>query len=322
MLQVLKANDRARADRLLTEQTKAVHAAFLAFVRACQKIDLAEMNGHGGVEAILRLVDREIERFANAWPAAFLASANVVAAQLSRRLRAKAAATVAIDFNPGHPEAARLMESNRLNLVRDLSQQQREIVRQALTTGLARGEGTAAIARRFANAIGLSPAQAQQLDTYRRSLEASRSPIDAGLVGPGEAPAVDVLSPTQVERMVAAQQKQMVAARAETIARTEALRVTALAQDQALRQNLRATGQSAALTGKTWNSAHDSRTRETHSSADGQRRRLNDTFSIGGEQMDKPGEGSAANSINCRCVLTFEFFDSEQELTEWLAGGS
>jgi len=33
-----------------------------------------------------------------------------------------------------------------------------------------------------------------------------------------------------------------------------------------------------------------------------------------------PGEGSARNSINCRCVLTFEFFETEAELQTWLAG--
>jgi hypothetical protein len=303
----------------LAEQEKNVHVAFLSFVQRASKIDLAPLfEQRNGIEAVLRQLDQEVARFANAWPAAFVAVAQSEAKAVQRKL-AKAA-TIAVDFNIGDPEAARLMEQSRLNLIQNLTSQQRELVRQALSTGLARGEGTAAMARRFRNVIGLAPVQSQQLDRYRASLEASRSPIDADLLGPGEKPAVDVLTPKQIETMVASQAKQLVAARAEAIARTESLRITSMARTEAVRQSMQATGQQHA--GREWASTHDGRTRADHAEADGQRRRLDQPYSVGGEQISAPGQGSARQSINCRCTELFEFFDSEQELRAWLQAGT
>jgi hypothetical protein len=31
-----------------------------------------------------------------------------------------------------------------------------------------------------------------------------------------------------------------------------------------------------------------------------------------------PGEGDAAETVNCRCTLLYQFFDTEQELQAWL----
>jgi len=56
---------------------------------------------------------------------------------------------------------------------------------------------------------------------------------------------------------------------------------------------------------KEWASTHDKRTRPAHEEADGQVVDQNDTFLVGDERLRFPGdpEGSAANIINCRCVL-------------------
>lgn len=57
-------------------------------------------------------------------------------------------------------------------------------------------------------------------------------------------------------------------------------------------------------TQKEWASVHDSRTRHPHLSADQQRVALDGKFSVGGEMLEFPGDpnGSAENTINCRCV--------------------
>jgi uncharacterized protein with gpF-like domain len=56
-------------------------------------------------------------------------------------------------------------------------------------------------------------------------------------------------------------------------------------------------------TQKRWISVHDNRTRHAHLAADNQTVNQADTFSVGGEQLQFPGDpnGSAANTINCRC---------------------
>ncbi len=56
---------------------------------------------------------------------------------------------------------------------------------------------------------------------------------------------------------------------------------------------------------KEWNSLHDNRTRHPHLTADGQQVNLDGTFSVGGEQLQFPGDpaGSAKNTVNCRCLV-------------------
>jgi uncharacterized protein YnzC (UPF0291/DUF896 family) len=54
---------------------------------------------------------------------------------------------------------------------------------------------------------------------------------------------------------------------------------------------------------KRWVAVHDNRTRHAHLSADGQTVDSNGFFTVGGEQMEFPGDPAASgkNTINCRC---------------------
>lgn len=56
-------------------------------------------------------------------------------------------------------------------------------------------------------------------------------------------------------------------------------------------------------TQKRWIAVDDHRTRPAHHAADNQTVNQGDTFSVGGEQLEFPGDpnGSAENTINCRC---------------------
>lgn len=61
---------------------------------------------------------------------------------------------------------------------------------------------------------------------------------------------------------------------------------------------------------KEWVSVGDSRVREAHLSADGQQRKINQPFDVGGEQLSYPGDASlgatAGNIINCRCSAGYD----------------
>ena len=57
---------------------------------------------------------------------------------------------------------------------------------------------------------------------------------------------------------------------------------------------------------KEWVAVHDDRTREAHADADGQIVGMDEPFEVDGELIDRPGEGSAENSINCRCTVIYE----------------
>ena len=54
---------------------------------------------------------------------------------------------------------------------------------------------------------------------------------------------------------------------------------------------------------KSWVAVHDDRTRIAHLSADGQTVDQNGVYTVGGEQMEFPGDPTASpdNTINCRC---------------------
>lgn len=58
---------------------------------------------------------------------------------------------------------------------------------------------------------------------------------------------------------------------------------------------------------KEWVAVEDERTREDHMIADGQVVGMEDTFSVGPDRMQRPGDpsASAGNVINCRCTLAF-----------------
>ncbi len=61
------------------------------------------------------------------------------------------------------------------------------------------------------------------------------------------------------------------------------------------------------VAGQEWIAARDSRTRADHAEADGQIVGIEESFSVGGEDLAYPGDenGSAANVVNCRCTSAF-----------------
>jgi hypothetical protein len=61
----------------------------------------------------------------------------------------------------------------------------------------------------------------------------------------------------------------------------------------------------------TWNAVGDEKTRPEHLDADGQEVGLSDPFTVGGEQLDYPGDpaGSDWNILNCRCWTTTDGID-------------
>lgn len=59
---------------------------------------------------------------------------------------------------------------------------------------------------------------------------------------------------------------------------------------------------------KVWLSAMAQQSREWHTAADGQKVGMNESFDIGGEGLEYPGDpsGSPGNTINCLCSMTYE----------------
>ncbi len=86
--------------------------------------------------------------------------------------------------------------------------------------------------------------------------------------------------------------------RAATIARTETHNAATFAIQETAED-------SGVPMMREWVAIEDSRTRESHAEANGQLRELDEPFDVGGEEIDRPGEGSDENSINCRCAIAY-----------------
>jgi len=89
---------------------------------------------------------------------------------------------------------------------------------------------------------------------------------------------------------------------ARRLVRTEATAAANFAQAQAAQTIF-----SPEQMQKEWIASFDDRTRSTHSEADTQVVRANDTFIVGGMPMMFPGDpaGGAAETINCRCSVAY-----------------
>lgn len=87
--------------------------------------------------------------------------------------------------------------------------------------------------------------------------------------------------------------------RAKMIARTEVISSSNAGTLEAYRQ-------SEVVVGKEWTSANDSRTRPTHRAANGQKRRINEVFSVGSSELMHPGDTSQGAEVEeiiaCRCT--------------------
>jgi len=312
-----KATERTRADRLLAIGARSIRSAFLTNIDAATAPALIahvrELLSEGGLnQAVSLLVDRHATNYANSLAAVFVDTAAAEVAALSRRLVLHKA-TIGLTFNQSDPRAVALMQRNRLAQVQGITRAQTLAVRAALVRATQLELGTSETSRLVRQALGLSPAQQRSLETYAQGQRTLRT--EALAEGEGGI----VFSERQIAEAVERQAKRALAARAERIGRTESLKIVGQAREQGLLQSLEATGQRVELTGVEWNATHDGRTRSLHENRDGARRRLGEAFAPG---IYKPGDGGPEESINCRCVPTYEFFDTEAELQAWLRGGS
>ncbi len=244
-----------------------------------------------------------------AYQASFLTAARDTARVLGRGL-----GNIQIVFDQTNFGAVNAMQRNMLRLVQGFTNEQRELVRQIITDGIARGMNPRAIAREFKDSIGLTPGQQQAVRNFRRALETSDpavlqralrdrrfdSTLRAALEG--RTP----LTQAQIDKMVGRYTERMLGYRAETIARTEALRAVhegaremydqAIASGDLDRNNL----------SQEWQTAMDERVRHSHAPMHGQVQPYGVPFVSGkGNSLRYPGDPDAPPEevINCRCAV-------------------
>ena len=205
---------------------------------------------------------------------------------------------VTFDYlNPKVVEAVKRMDTE---MMRGLADSVRETVRTAIHTGLEAGVNPRETARGLRQVLGLAPNQLEAVTNYERSLrgiDGAGNPLTRALrdkrfdatVRKGD------LTEPQIQKMVDAYRRRMVAFNAETQARTATLDALKLGQELSWRDAMdKGFVPSGALV-KQWKGVMDDRERDEHIAMEGETVPFDQPYS-NGEMV--PGE----STYNCRCL--------------------
>lgn len=220
-------------------------------------------------------------------------------------------------FSLVNPQAATYIRQYSLDLIREISAETVEAVRLAVQSSILAGRNPRAVARDFKSSIGLTWVREETVQRFRQALIdgdaayiASLATADQRMVTAAE---VGVTRQDQIDRMVAQMRSRYVTQRSETIARTEGLRALSIGQDQAIRQG-QLLGVMSDRLGKAWVARKgDGRTREPHLETPGLNGTIpyNQMFNtpLGPMAFPRDPNGTAANTINCRCRMRIVMLD-------------
>lgn len=224
--------------------------------------------------------------------------------------------TKLIRFDTASPDIVARAQANTLEQVQGLSDEARSSVRQAIVDASRSGVNPRVTAQRIRDSIGLTPNQDQYLANYRTALESGQYGQALGYELSGGHSDRTIasaqrsgraLTPDEVNTATERFRQNAINYRAEVIARTESLRAAHQGSNDAIQQAIdRGDVDADALT-RTWNAAHDRRTRRSHLAMDGQTRAFGEKFRTGGGvELAYPGDPDAdpAETVQCRCALS------------------
>lgn len=266
----------------------------------------------GDIEAAMRIVQRHATRLANLIPTFQAESGQALANMIESKTN------IIIDFNQLNPRALDAANNSRLRLIRDITNAQRDTIRQAIVRGVRNGLNPRAVARDIRAGLGLTSAQEAHVANYRAVLErGSRAALSRQLRDRRFDRTVNAAArdkrpiPTDViDRMVERYRQNYVAHRAEMIARTESLRSVHEGQNAMMAQAIEEGAVDPTKMKQTWITAHDDRVRDSHLPMDGQVKAIGEPFITGdGAYIRFPGdpEAGADEVIGCRCVVAYQF---------------
>lgn len=280
-------------------------------VDANPESQIARAIEHRDFANALVSVDKAAERFAVDEQAAYVkagqASAKWLDAQVPDLVR----------FDTASPIVAKWANENRMDLIREISTDQRDMIRTVISAGVKAGENPIAISRDLRASIGLTEAQAKIVSNYRTSLEqgqyaaALQRELSSGVSDRVIANAVrnqTQLTQPQIDTAVARYRANMLVLRTETIARTESLRIAHAASDDAIKMAVERGDVAGHRIKRKWNHTSAGKNpRHFHATMNGQTRGIGEAFVSGlGNELRYPGDpkAPAKETLNCRCAVS------------------
>lgn len=310
----------ARIERLIARAEVEFGAAFtemLSLVKGSISLsDLADLLDQSRFAEAFQIVARSSALLSVVWSGSYVRAGSETGSWLTANV-----ADVVMVFDQTNFRAVQVMRNNGLRLVSSFTEQQRVATQQALIDGISRGVNPREMARAFRNSIGLTPNQERWVRNYERALQ----DLDAGALrrelrdrrfDPTVRRAIaqgDPLTKQQIDKMVARYRARALKLRAETIARTEALRSTHEGVREMYDQAIEAGELLPDQLIRIWNTAGDERVRDfgggaqtSHRIMNNQQRLVGELFRSGAGNLtlDPGAFGVGSEDINCRCVVS------------------
>lgn len=222
------------------------------------------------------------------------------------------------NFSILNPATAQFYNEYEFNLIRQISDNTKEAIRQTLRADFAAGVNPRQSAQNFKATLGLTPRQEQIVRNYeqglrsldnnvlRRSLVSARTKDQIQRAIANNQP----LTEQQIQRLVNDYRSRWVRHRAETIARTEALRAVHLGNYTSGLQAITDGTVERESVKRFWVFVNDPRTRDAHKQVPGLNPEgvfLDQPFQtpLGPLRFPQDPSGSAANTIDCRCSVIY-----------------
>lgn len=288
---------------------------------------LRDQNSIDAIEARIRAGDwrgavAKIEdaalKFASTIQSSYVEAGTTAAAWLDKQ---PSTADRLIRFDQTNERAVSRAKQNQLELVQGLEEERslvtRQIVQRAMVEGAQGGINPRNVARDFRDSIGLTPYQEGIVANYRRELERGdwQSALGRELTNGHNDRTVrrmertgGQLSAKQVDAMVENYRSGWISYRAETIARTEALRNAHDGAAEATQQAIDDGALDAEDLILTWHSGPAGRNaREQHIAMNDKPTTHGVPFVLpDGTRMMHPGDpaGGAKHNANCRCTYS------------------
>lgn len=306
--------------------TEALLATTQARIGAAWQRTFAHLREENTVAAIAkRIEDRQFERaivgldesaaaFAGGEHAAYVHAGQTTARTLRDLLAVRKKLAV---FDASDPQAVAWAQKNRLDKIREITEDQRNTIRGVLVRGARAGTNPLEMARELRESLGLTARQEQIVANYRRDLLAGGARLRAALERQLTGGAADrtlmaairdnrAVPEDRVEVMVATYRQNWRTYRAETIGRTEGLRVAHQASDELYQQAVDKGDIQPAQIERKWVHRKRPGSRDFHAVMNGQIRGFGEAFISGrGTELRYPGDPTAGaeETAGCTCVV-------------------
>lgn len=314
---------------LIDRFTPVIRRAFLASIQDIK--DTARLSQieaslrAGNVDAAVRSLGLDTAAFrpmSAAVEQAFEAGGMFTADQFQRPV-----GQAAFRFDVRNSRAEAWLRDQSSNLVTRINNEQLGMIRDVLNRGMNAGINPRqqaldligridpATGRRTGGIVGLNEPQERYLANAKRELrdldpnyfsrELRDKRFDSTVRKAMESGTP--LTQEQIDRLSTRYSDNLLQWRGETIARDQSITALNKSQNEATAQLVESGAVEQRDIVREWDATMDTRTRQSHRDIDGQKRAVNEPFTIGISQLMFPGDSSlgapAEETINCRCTV-------------------